>query len=77
MGTEKCVEGDFGYGESEHEVSFGLAPRNGELSPSVPETPERFNSPGPEPGTDFRFELPAKFGVGKSKPGSRGIYTQR
>ena len=31
----------FGYGESEYEVSFGLAPRNGELSPSNPETPER------------------------------------
>ena len=23
--------------------------------------------PDPEPGTDFRFELPAKFGVGRSK----------
>ena len=45
MGTKKCVEWGFGYGESEYEVSFGLAPRNGELSPSVPETPGLFNSP--------------------------------
>ena len=62
--------------ESEYEVSFGLAPRNGELSPSDPKTPEPFNSPfrsGPGTGTDFRFDLPAKFGVGWSKLGSRGI----
>ena len=45
MGTKKYVEEGFGYGESEYEVSFGLAPRNGELSPSVPKTPEPFNSP--------------------------------
>ena len=45
MGTKKCVEGGFGYGESEYEVSFGLAPRNGELFPSVTKTPEPFNSP--------------------------------
>ena len=38
-------EGGFGHGESEYEVSFGLAPRNGELSPSVPKTPEPFISP--------------------------------
>ena len=44
MGTKKCVEWGFGYGESEYEVSFGLAPRNIELSPSDPETPEPFNS---------------------------------
>ena len=47
MGTKKCVEFGFGYGESEYEVSFGLAPRNGELPPSVPKTPEPFNSPFP------------------------------
>ena len=41
---EMCGAG-FGYGESEYEVSFGIAPRNGELSPSVPKTPEPFNSP--------------------------------
>ena len=45
MGTKKFVEGGFGYGESEYEVSFSLALRNGELSPSDPETPEPFNSP--------------------------------
>ena len=55
MGTKKCVERDLGYGDSEYEVSFGLAPRNGELSPSDPETPEPFNSP-------FRFELPQNLG---------------
>ena len=31
--------------KSEYEVSIGLAPRDGELSPSDPETPEPFNSP--------------------------------
>ena len=30
------------YGESEHEVSFGLAPRNEDLQPSDLETPEPF-----------------------------------
>ena len=44
MRTKKCVEWGFGYGESEYEVSFGLAPRNGELLPSDPQTPEPFNS---------------------------------
>ena len=33
--------------------------------------------PGPEPGTEFRFELPAKFGVGRSKLGVPGhIYPE-
>ena len=45
MGTKKYVEWGFGFGESEYEVSFGLAPRNLELSHSAPETPEPFNSP--------------------------------
>ena len=45
VGPKKCMEWGFGYGKSEYEVSFGLAPRNGELSPSVPETPKHFNSP--------------------------------
>ena len=44
-GYQEMCGGGFGYGESEYEVSFGLAPRNGELSPSVPETQEPFNSP--------------------------------
>ena len=64
MGTKKHVEWGFGYGECEYEVSFGLAPRNAELSPSDPQTPE--------PGTDFRFELPVKFGVCRSKLGVPG-----
>ena len=70
------MEWGFGNGESEYEVSFGLAPQKGELSLSVPETPELFTSPlqarNPEPGTEFRFELPAKFGVGTSKLGGPG-----
>ena len=44
---------------------FCLAPRNGELSPSDPETPEPFNPP-------LIFELLAKFGVGRSKLGVQG-----
>ena len=45
VGTKKCVEWGFGYGESEYEVSFGLAPQNEELSPPDPQTQEPFNSP--------------------------------
>ena len=30
------------------------------------------SAPGPEPGTEFRFELSAKFGVGRSKLGVPG-----
>ena len=41
-GIKKCVEWGFRYGESEYEISFGLAPRNEELSPQDPETPEPF-----------------------------------
>ena len=40
MGTKKCVEWGFVYGESEYEVSSGLVARSWELSPSVPEIPE-------------------------------------
>ena len=35
MGTKKYVEWGFGYGEYEYELSFGFAPWNGDLSPSV------------------------------------------
>ena len=45
MGTKKYVEWGFGDGESEYEVSFGLSTHNGELSPSVHETPEPLSSP--------------------------------
>ena len=78
MGSKKCVKWGFGYGKFEYQVSFGLAPRNGKLSPSDPERSEPLKFvPGPEPGTDFRFELPAKFGVGRSKLGVRGhIYPE-
>ena len=49
-GYQEMCGVDFGYGESEYEVSFGLAPRIGELSPSVPEIPDPFN-PRSGPGT--------------------------
>ena len=45
MGTKKYVEGGFGHGESEYELSFGLAPRNPELLPSGSKTSEAFNFP--------------------------------
>ena len=45
MGTKNRAEWDFGYGQSEYEVSFDLAPRNGELSPPDPKIPGPCNSP--------------------------------
>ena len=45
VGTKKCVQRGFRYGESEYETSFGLVPWNGELSLSDPKTPEPFSSP--------------------------------
>ena len=45
MGTKKCVEWGFGYGESEYAVSFAQAPGNAELLPSYPDTTEPFMSP--------------------------------
>ena len=44
VGTKKCVEWGFGYGESEYEVRFGQAPSNGELSRSDIKTTKPFNS---------------------------------
>ena len=79
MGTKKCVEWGFGYRESEYEVSFGLASRNGELTPSEPKTPEPFNSPfrarNPERSPDSNSAQ--NLGSVGQKLGSRGIYTQR
>ena len=72
MGTKKCVKWGFGHGESEHEVSFSLASRNGAVSLFGPETTVRFNSPEPGPGTEPRFKLPAKFGLSRSKLGVPG-----
>ena len=78
MGTKKCVEWGFGYGESEYEISFGLARRNGELSPSDPKTPEPFNSPfrsrNPERTSDSNS--PQNVGSVGQNLGSRGIYTR-
>ena len=79
MGTKKYVEGGFGYGKSEYEVSFGLAPRNGELYPSDPETPDSFNSPfrdrNPEQSSDLNF--PKNLGSVGQNVGARGIYKGR
>ena len=59
--------------------SFGLAPRNGGLSPSVPETPEPLNSPSrarnPE-RSSYSNSLQNLGSVGQSL-GSQYIYTQR
>ena len=72
MGAKKwkCEEWGFGTGNL---VSFDLALRNAELSPSDPKHRNLLTlRSGPEPGTDFRFELPAKFGAGRSKLGVPG-----
>ena len=66
VGTKKCVEWGFGYGESEYKVSFGLAPRNGELSPSEPKN-------NPERSSDSN-SLQSLGSVGQNS-GSRCIYT--
>ena len=64
----------FGYGESEYEVSFRLAPQNGELSPTVPKTQE-FNSPfrarNPERSSDSNS--PQNLGSVCQNLGSRSI----
>ena len=77
--VKKCADQGFGYAESEYEVSLGLAPRNGELSPSEPKTPELFNSPfrarNPERSPDSNS--PQNLGSVGQNLGSRGIYTQR
>ena len=78
MGTKKCVEWGFGYVESEYEVIFGLAPRNGELSPSVPKTQEHFNSPfralSPERSSDSNS--PQNLGSVGQLGGSGHIYPE-
>ena len=56
-GTEQY----FDSGESEYEVSFGL-----------PILKHRNLLPGRERGTEFKFELPAKFAVGRAKLGVPG-----
>ena len=72
------AEWGLGYGESEYEVSFGLAHWDGELSPSEPKTPEPFNSPlraqNPEQTSDSNS--PQNLGSVGQNVESRGIYTQ-
>ena len=78
MGTKKRVGGVSGQGKSGYEVSFGLAPRNGELSPSDPEIPQPFNSPlrarNPERSSDSNS--PQNLGSGGQNLGP-GAYTPR
>ena len=45
MRAKKFVELGFGLRESEIEVSFGPAPRDGEFAPSVPEKPIALSPP--------------------------------
>ena len=57
VSNKKCLEWGFGCGESEYEVSFGLAPRNGEFSPSDSETPDLLtlrSAPGTRSGHQIR-----------------------
>ena len=79
VGAKRCVEWAFGYGKSEYKVSFGLAPRNGELSPSDPETLEPFNSPfrdlNPERSSYSNF--PQNLGSVSQNLGSQSLYTQK
>ena len=42
------------------------------LVPKIGRNFVSFSIPGPEPGTEFRFELSASFGVGRSKLGVLG-----
>ena len=73
--TKQCMKWGFGYGESECEVSFGLAPRNGELSHSVPETPEPFNLPFRDrnPERSAESNSSQSFGLGTSPRDKRSI----
>ena len=73
------VEWGFEYGESEYEVSFGIAPRNGDLSPSDPETPELFSSPfrARNPKRSSYWSSPHNLGSVSQNLGSRSICTKR
>ena len=74
---ESCV-GCFGYGESEYDVSFGIAPRNGELSSSEPETPDILTlRPGTGTRNGVQIRTPRKIWVGRAKLAGRGIYPLR
>ena len=78
--NKKYVEGGFEYEECEYEVNFGLAPQNGELSPSVPESTKLFNflfrAGNPERSSDSNSPQNLGLSVGQ-KLGARGIYTHR
>ena len=64
MGTKKSVELGLGFEESEYEVSFCLAPRNGDLW---------------HPGTRIRAQIqtPWKVWVDSLKRGGPGTYIPR
>ena len=58
VGTMKCMEWGFGYGESEYEVSFCQATRNEDLSPSDPKATEPLtlsSGPGTRNGVQIRI----------------------
>ena len=78
MGTKKCVELGFGYGESEYKLNLVWHAGMESYRLPIRKTPEPFISPfRAEPGMDVKFELPAKSEVGKSKLGVLGhIYPE-
>ena len=55
MGTKEYVEWGFGYGKSDYEVSFRLAPRNGDLTG----TPEHCKCPFPD--QDLEWSTGSRF----------------
>ena len=72
------MEWGFGNGKSEYEVSFGIAPRNGGLSPSDPQASEPLtlrSGPGTRSGLQIRT---ARKNVGSvdHNLGGRGIYDE-
>ena len=78
MGSKKCVEWGFVYGEPEYEVSFGLALRDGDYR--LPFLKHRSlltlrNGPGTRNGVQIR--APRKIGIGVSKLGvPRHVFTE-
>ena len=77
MGIKKSVDRAFGYGESEYVVSFGLAPLNGELSPSDPKYRNLLTLRS-GPGTrNVQIRTPYKIWGRQDKTWGPGAYTLR
>ena len=75
-GYREIWEGGFGYGESEYEVSFGLAPRMGSYSLPILIPQNRLalcSGPGIRNGVHIR--IAPKYAVCKSKTLGHGAYT--